>query len=344
MFIKNICIEYSLLLIASIGKKSFTELGKIIQKSSDTIRRLLNPPTKNFALLHTIAAKIFSKRKALVLSIDDTLLRKIYSSVMEGSCKFFDTKMGRTITAYKALIAGLTDGKYFIPIHSAFLYSKEVVPNAKELKNALVKSIIQNTINYFSNHIITVSVDGAFATKDLFRWAVENAVRIEARMHSNRKVLYKNQFTKINEIKDLQPKGRHMARTIQVMWHGISLYLTAQRRIDKHGEESIVYQASTYEAKPSEHVDNYKKRWPVEKFNRTGKQHFGLQDCFSTKLEIQESHLSSVLLAYAIVQIEMKKQKFHNSEDTIRSLKNKKWDCLKKRFLSVDEIFGDTHA
>jgi hypothetical protein len=33
---------------------------------------------------------------------------------MEGSCKFFDTKMGKMITAYKVLIAGLTDGKYFI--------------------------------------------------------------------------------------------------------------------------------------------------------------------------------------------------------------------------------------
>jgi len=51
-----------------------------------------------------------------------------------------------------------------------------------------------------------------------------------------------------------------MARTIQVVWHDIPLFITAQRRIDKHGEESIVYQASTYEAKPSEHVGNYKNR------------------------------------------------------------------------------------
>lgn len=54
------------------------------------------------------------------------------------------------------------------------------------------------------------------------------------------------------------------------------LDITAVRRIDKHGEESIVYQASTYREKPSEHIKNYKYRWPVEVFIRTTKQNIGL--------------------------------------------------------------------
>jgi hypothetical protein len=344
MFVKNTCIDYSLLLIMSIGKKSFTALGKIIKKSSDTVRRLLNPPAENFALMHVIATEIFKNKKMLVLSIDDTLLRKIYSNAMEGTCRFFDTKMGKMITAYKALIAGLTDGKYFIPIHCSFLFSKEVLSNAKELKDELVKNIIVQTIKSFPDKIITVAVDGAFATKKLFSWAIEKKIRLEARMHSNRKVIYKGEIKKISEIEELQPKGRHMARTIHVLWHDIPLYITAERRIDKHGEESIVYQASTYKAKPSEHVNNYKNRWPIEKFNRTGKQSFGLQDCFSTKLETQMSHLSSVLVAYAIVQIEMKKQKILIPEDAIRCLRGKNLACLKNRFYALEEIFGGVHA
>ena len=344
MFIKNTYIDYSLLLIVSTGKKSFAALGKIIEKSSDTIRRLLNSPTENFDLMRAIATDIFRNKKMLVLSIDDTLLRKIYSNSMEGTCKFFDTKMGRMITAYKALIAGLTDGKYFVPIHSSFLFSKEVLSNANELKDELVKSVIEETIKFFPDKTITIALDGAFAKKKLFLWAVENKVRLETRMHSNRKVIYQGKAEKISEIKDLQPKGRHMARTIQVLWNDIPLHITAQRRVDKHGEESIIYQASTYKAKPSKHVNNYKHRWPVEKFNRTSKQSFGLQDCFSTKLETQMSHLFSVLLAYAIVQIEMKKQKMLIPEDAIRCLRGKNLNHLKKRFYALYQIFGATHA
>jgi hypothetical protein len=63
MFIKNTCIDYSLLLIMSIGKKSFTALGKIIEKSSDTIRRLLNPSAENFTMMNAITAEIFQNKK-----------------------------------------------------------------------------------------------------------------------------------------------------------------------------------------------------------------------------------------------------------------------------------------
>lgn len=110
--LKNMSIDYSLLLIMSIGKKSFTQLGNVIKKSRDTIRRMLQPNENNFTLMMLIAHQIFRNSKTLYLTLDDTILRKIYSMFMEGSCEFFDTKMGRKIKAYKLLIAGLTDGKY----------------------------------------------------------------------------------------------------------------------------------------------------------------------------------------------------------------------------------------
>ncbi len=135
MFIKNMNIDYSLSLIMSIGKKSFEGLGKTIKKSGDTVRRLLNSSRKSFALLDDIAKNTFKNKKMLILSLDYTLLRKPYSTVMEGVCKFFDTKLKVMMNAYNALIAGLTDGKYFIPIRSGFAFSKEVLPNANKIND-----------------------------------------------------------------------------------------------------------------------------------------------------------------------------------------------------------------
>lgn len=69
-------------------------------------------------------------------------------------------------------------------------------------------------------------------------------------MHSHRRVEFRGTQYKIREIVCLQPRGRQMARTIKIKWHGLDLYLTAERRIDKHGEESIVFLAATYFARP----------------------------------------------------------------------------------------------
>lgn len=338
----NIC--YPLLLIASIKKRSFTALGQVIQKSGDTIRRLLRPVSIVYALLDHIAIELFKNKKELVFTIDETLLKKAFSRFIEGTDKFFDTLIGRKIMSYKLLVGGLTDGHYMIPLRFEFLPSKNMLATAAEFREELVKKMIFEIQKRFPDKTIIVAADGAFATTKLLKWALDNKIKMEVRMHSNRVIKYKGEKIKIRQINDLLPKGRHMARTIKAIWHDLTLNITAERRIDKHGEESIVYQAATYEASPSKHVAIYKNRWPIEKFNRTSKQHLGLQECFSTKLDTQSKHVASVLLAYALAQVEMKKQKLSTPEDSIRSLRQKNFDFLERRFEALDQIFEGTHA
>ncbi len=44
------CLTYPILLMVSTAKRSFEELGKIIKKSGDTAKRLLNPAESYFKL------------------------------------------------------------------------------------------------------------------------------------------------------------------------------------------------------------------------------------------------------------------------------------------------------
>lgn len=338
----NIC--YPLLLIASIGKKSFTTLGKVIQKSGDTVRRLLNPVEITFGLLESVAIYLFRNKKELIISVDDTLIKKFFSQYIEGTDKFFDTKTNSLIMSYKCLIVAVSDTKYTIPLRCSFLPSKNMMKTAAAFKEELVKQIILEVQKLFPDKNLIVTADGAFATKNLLKWAIDNAIKAEMRMHSNRVVLYKGQSIQIRHIKDLIPKGRHMARTIQAVWHDLTLEITAERRIDKHGEESIVYLVATYKASPAKHVAVYKRRWPIEKTIRTTKQYLGLQECFSTSLDIQLRHVASVLLAYAFAQVERKRQQFDTPEDAIKWLRHKKIDFLQERFEALDQIFGGTHA
>lgn len=191
----------------------------------------------------------------------------------------------------------------------------------------------------FPDTNIIVAADGAFAGKELLSWAIKNNIYLELRMHSNRKVKYKGKSVVLRNISKLIPKGRYMARTIEALWHGMKLYITAQRRINKHGEETIVYQAATYQAKPAKHVAVYKKRWPIEKVFRTTKGYLGLEDCYSTSLDTQLNHISSVLTAYAIAQVERKKQKLDCVEDAIRAFKSQNYSVIKSHIDRLDKIF-----
>ncbi len=323
MFLKNTMIAYPVLLITSI-KKSFEALGEAIGKTGKTICRWLKPACEYYETLTQLSLKEFAQKKELILIFDDTLIRKIYSQLMEGSGRFYDTQLFRRITAYKLLVAMLTDGSKALPLTATLLFSKELVPNPKETKLEWIKKIIVTVKILFPQTKIIVTADGAFASKEFLYWCVSNNIFAEVRMRSNCSVVYKEEKIRIRDIKKLTPKGRQMARTIHVLWHDVPLFITAQRRIDKHGKETIVFQASTFKEKPIRHVQIYRLRWNIEKMFRTTKQHLGLQECSARKMETQESHIAAVFLAYALLQCDRKKQGFSTPEESLRAVKRKK--------------------
>jgi DDE family transposase len=343
MFFKNIAIAYPVLLITSI-RKGFEAFGRVVGKTGKTVARWLLEAQVYYDQITILLRYQFRNAKQLVLVVDDTLIKKIYSQLMEGSGLFYDTQARRRIIAYKLLAAMLTDGKQAIPFSSTFLFSKELLPNPKESKYDWIKKIIRMIQLLFPNVRIIVTADGGFSSKDFLRWCSENKIDVEVRMRSNCVAEYQGQRLAIRDIKTLKPKGRQTARTIAVLWHGIPLYITAELRIDKHGKKSVVYQASTFEAKPIEHVRIYKMRWPIEIFFRTAKQRLGLEECSSRKLETQESHVASVLLAYTLVQCDRKIRNFKNPEEAIRAAEQKKGQFLKRYIDRLNRFFDDAHA
>lgn len=344
MFGTNTNVTYPLLLIKARGKKCFVEMGKLIRKSGDTIRRLLNPAEDNFELMAKIATSFFHTKKELFLTLDDTLIKKVHSQLMQGSGWFYDTQIGRKIRAYKLLCSALTDGNHLLPLGCAFLFDKDLLAQPVTSKNDLVKEMILYALKLFPTIKLIVVADGAFASQDLLGWCIRTNIHAEMRMHSNRKVEYGGNRIAIRDIKQLHPRGRQRSRTIKVSWHGLPLYVTAHRRINKHHEESVVFQVATYLAKPRMHIKAYRMRWPIEKFFRTTKQFLGLQECFSTNLNVQLNHISSVFLAFSLAQLEQKYQRFKTPEQAIRALKFRNVHTLKRRFVRLDQIFGDIYA
>ncbi len=341
MIITNNIATYPLLtILTSIGKKSFENMGRLIKKSGDTVSRMLLPGEKSLDASKKIAQQIFANKKELFLAIDETAIKKIHARMIEGTSWFFDTKIGRSINAYRLIVGAISDGKLTVPISAAFTFGSELYENAREAKIMTVQHFITTAFSLFPDKVFTAVLDGAFATTKYLKWATENGIRTEVRMHSNRVVVYKDKRLKLREIKCLRPKGRQMARTVRVLWQEIPLYITAAKRIDRHGDETVVFQAATYEAKPIKHALAYKHRWNIEKMFRTTKQSLGLQECFSRKIDIQYNHICAVFLAYSMAQLEMKQRHFKNPEAAIKAFEKKKWVLEKHAKKPLDAIIG----
>ena len=332
----------------SIGKKSFENLGSVINKSGDTVARLLQSAEVSFNHAQSISQSMFRKKRKLYCIIDDTLIKKIFSRYMQGAGMFFDTKARTQIMAYRLVIGMISDGKFAITIDCAYLFSKELTDELEDtfpLKEDIAKAFVKKAMRLFPNAKIIVVADGLYSTKSFLQWCVDNHIAVEMRMHSNRVIEYKGEKITLKALsKILRQKGRQMARTVTAKWHEIELEITVVQRIDKHGEESIVFQCATYKASPKEHVKSYKARWYVEKFIRTTKQKLGLQDCFSRSLQTQRNHVAAVLLAYALVQLEMKACRLLTPEQAIRRSEKKNIRTLLARFIRLDQIFGYVHA
>jgi len=337
----NINSEYPIGLLKSTGKKSFEALGRAVNKSSKTISRSLSESEENLLILGRIAKNIFQNKKELILAIDDSTVKKIYSRFMQGTGRFYDLKIGREVMGFKIQCSSLTDGKYLVPVCFSYLFSSQIPNLMAPSKSELFKNMVLSAQDQFPDKKIITVADGLFSTKEILQWCINANVPAEMRMHSNRKVMFEGKISKLTDIKKLQPTGRHITRTLKIEWHGMSLFISGHKRRDKHGNETIVYLVSTFKAKPAKHAATYKKRWGIEKMFRTTKQYLGLADCYSLSLRVQANHISSVFLTYALAQVAQKLYRFENPETAIRWLKAQDSNEIKNWISRLGQIFGD---
>ena len=331
-------------------------MGREFGKSGQTISRMIDQKKDLSAFVHGKINSFFSKKNKMTVTFDETLINKLYACSMEGTGFFFDTCLRSEQRAYKILACVLTDGKKTLPLSFEFVADARLIDPLdqanekekvkqnrqlnKEKKHEFITKTINHIIQYISKERLIVTVDGWFMSVELLTWAVCHNIKVEGRARSNAVVMYKNSLIALRDIKNILPKGRQMCRTVKVFWHGLPLFVTVQKRIDRHNNITFVYQFATYKAKkPVDHVNQYKKRWRIEMFFRTCKQLLGLKECQSTSLDVQERHILSVFCAFAIAQEWAILQKCPNVESAIRSIRAHKEEFTNPTITRFNRIF-----
>lgn len=325
------------LILSSPSRKTFESLAREIGTSGDFVAKVLDKSPTTTADLISMCKSIF-KGKRTYLLIDDTLILKVYSQIIEGACDNYSSSDRKEYRSLCSVVAVLTDGKIAIPIDQMLWTSLEYDEINYKKKWEIAQILIQRIRKLVD--IRMVVMDGLYATQEMIQWLNSSKMKFEMRFHSNRVVTYKEVRVQIRKMNAFNLNGKRPKRTLLIRWYDFDLYVTALRRRMRNGDFSIVYQVSNYKASAAQHVQAYGYRWNIEKFFRTAKQKLGLNDCQSRKKERQEKHIMSIFLAYAFAQQERIRLKLKNVEMAIKSLRRSSFDQLLQQFNRSGGIFG----
>lgn len=335
MINQNLTYPITLLLSSSI-KKTFDSLGREVSISGDSITRILMSNAITSDDLLSFCKLIFGN-KAVYLIIDDTLIKKIYSRLIEGACDNYDSSNRQHYRSLCSVVAMVTDGETAIPVDQKLWFSEEYSPDNHLKKWEIAKELIVKIRPLI--RLKTFIADGLYAIVELMEWLINSSINFEMRIHSNRAIECKGMKAQIRNHPRLKVTTRNPIRTVKVLWQGMRLYVTAFLRVMKNGKVTRVYQVSNYKATAAKHVQCYKYRWNIEKFFRTAKQYLGLNDCMARKQKAQEYHIMNVFLAYAFAQYERLRLKAKNVESALKSLKRSNFNTLNLRLSAKIQIF-----
>jgi hypothetical protein len=335
-------LKYPISILLSIDRRKTCEaLARVIEENGDTMRRLLEKPIVKVEELVRISKVMFEDKKVFLI-IDDTIIIKLYSLLIEGTSDNYDPATGHVYRSLCSVVAMLTDGKQAIPITHHLWTAKEFDPENYKTKTALAQDLIEQVSPL--TKISMIMADGLYATREMMFWLCEQNMSFEMRFHSNRVIEIDGKSGQIGNHSALKLKRSKERRTIRGKWQSKEFYFTAIRRWTKKSGSIIVYLIANHKAEPRQHERFYNYRWNIEKFFRTAKQHLGFSDCQARKLTAQKNHIMNIFLAYAVLQWERKKNKLKNAEIALKRIKLKSQAQILKHLTSSGQIFEGAYA
>ena len=320
--VKNVTKNYVKALVFCIGKRTFTNMANFLGISHDLVNRTLGQAVELEQEISSELVQIanaHAKRSKGFLIIDDSNVSKKYSKEIEGVAKVYNCAEKRSGLGYCMVALCWSNGKVTIPIGFGYWIPEEIAGDTYKTKIQIACALLEE----FRTKVqfMYLVVDGLYFSQEMIRFLNARDIKFEARAHSTRKVEINGTTAQLKKHKGMRLRRNEHCRTVKGWWHGIRLFFTTHKRINKNGEFDIVYQVSNIDTTAKEHVLIYKKRWPIEKMFRTAKQSLGLQDCYARSIEKQRAHVLLIFYAYALLQNEMLNLGLKSVEDVIRRCK-----------------------
>lgn len=337
----NSCTEYILGLFFCKGKKTCPNIGEAIEATHDRVYRILKSFNivswvKLFLLL--MARKVAETSKESFLIIDDTALTKKFARFIEGVAYIYDSALGRSERSLSIVVLIWSNGNITIPLGFKFWFTKELIEKEKYKKKT---DIARELIIMFYTKIRCdfLLMDGLYSNIEMLNFLNDGSLTYVAKFHKHRVVTTKDGTkAQVQHHPKLKLKRNQHARTAAVTWHGIKLYITTVKRIEK-GNVNIIYLVSNTRLHPNEYRRRYDLRWDIEVGFRTKKQSLGMANCLMRKIELQKAHIYCVFAAYAILQYARLNTNEENPEEILKRLRILKLPAVRAWVCSTVQIF-----
>ena len=308
---------YSLALTLLFARnKNTSAIARELDKTQSSISRFLKKVEIGISGFKA-AIKVLFGDKPLTIVIDDTVLSKRYSQAIEGTSSMVDQSTKTFTKGVKIVAAGLTDGKFFLPIDLEQWVAQFISQDAYLTKVELAKKLILRILE-LDISVKDVVLDGLYFSQDFIEFLDAKKLKFVIKAKTTTSVVYKGQKMQLRECKDLRLNSNQNQKIIKALWKGQIWYFVAMRRTGKHGDK-ISYLIANFLAKKSKVYSRiYASRWTVEKFIRTAKQSLGLNDSCSQIATVYLNHIRCVFMAYGHLQLIMKKKRLKSAEDALR--------------------------
>ncbi len=318
---------YVLMLIVSKERKNYASMARENNLSYKKIyisNKDINVYSEECVLfLHEIIKNNSTKENPGYIIVDFTLLEKHFSEHISGVTYDYDGSRKRVEKGFSTGFIVWSNGKIVIPFDYTLWLRKKDAGELYKKKTELVIELILAA----KKHGIPfkeVRLDGAFASVEMLSFIEQQGMLITARIPSNRVIEADGEKNQLSKHSLLQMKGNEKYKTIQGSYKGHNLFFTAHKLNATGDKKEVVFIVSNVIRTAKEHVQAYSKRWPPEKYFRSGKQYIGLTHCQSINADKQRFHLFSVMVAYAILQCIKYDKKKQSVEEVIHDIRRRK--------------------
>lgn len=285
------------------GRKTCTEIARSTDTKHDSVLRQLNGAVKERPqvreeLRERVQRRIKETGCSGALIIDSTLVIKQHSRKIAGVSRQYagSQRSAKTAPGISVTATSWTDlqGGMLEPV-DLFIWQKGEKPKEQ---TAITHGIMLAQLLGIS----TMLLDASFATKGAFTELQPTSIFVVMRFHCNRSV-YVEGFGKsqLRHHPAFQFERNQRAIVRTVVWHNLTLQVIALKVFNakKNDWFTLFLVTNAPLEKAREYAAFYKHRWKTEPFFRTSKQTYGLEHCQARRIEQQEAHFLSVLLAYS---------------------------------------------
>jgi hypothetical protein len=341
--IQKILNFYTLGLIRTPDRKSLTNIAATLAVAHDKLQRILCWGVQGlpvFPYLQESLIHYYSKKSNLkgFLLIDETIIPKVFSRVIEGAYKIYNTVTCRKETALCIAVIAWSNGTITIPIRFAFVHSKKGAPQLYKTKSKVAIELIEAVRSIVP--FAYILADGAYSTREMLEYL--SAQDLPAIIKARSNYVVTDQYGRRLALKNLpllKLLRNKRSKRIRATWYGMKLYFSVHKRKNKHGEYSITYLVSTVPLKAKEYIELYENRWEIEKMFRTMKQKLGLTQCSARKFDHQQSHFTYVFFSYSFLQHYTQEKKLENADDSVKALRQAKSISINSSIASFTDIF-----